>query len=272
MDYPAIIEEQLAHYIPNNALHSTIAYSLLDGGKRFRSSLCYLTAEIFNTDIQKIHTSSCALEMIHAYSLIHDDLPAMDDDDIRRGKLTSHKKFNEADAILAGDGLQTLAFKIIADDKNLDSDIKIKLLHVLTNASFDMVLGQKLDINSGDNPTIEELENINKLKTGAILKASVLMGSIASGNDDKINQIFENFAENLAKAYQVQDDCFDFKDSTEIGKTNNANKTTFATILGFENATKHYQNLYDNALKELQKIDNSDKLQDLVLIMKNRNF
>jgi geranylgeranyl pyrophosphate synthase len=135
-----------------------------------------------------------------------------------------------------------------------------------------MVLGQKLDINSGDNPTIEELENINKLKTGAILKASVLMGSIASGNDDKINQIFENFAENLAKAYQVQDDCFDFKDSTEIGKTNNANKTTFATILGFENATKHYQNLYDNALKELQKIDNSDKLQDLVLIMKNRNF
>jgi geranylgeranyl pyrophosphate synthase len=168
--------------------------------------------------------------MIHAYSLIHDDLPAMDDDDIRRGKPTSHKKFNEADAILAGDGLQTLAFKIIADDKNLDSDIKIKLLHVLTNASFDMVLGQKLDINSGDNPTIEELENINKLKTGAILKASVLMGSIASGNDDKINQIFENFAENLAKAYQVQDDCFDFKDSTEIGKTNNANKTTFATI------------------------------------------
>jgi farnesyl diphosphate synthase/geranylgeranyl diphosphate synthase type II len=272
MDYPAIIEEQLAHYIPNNALHSTIAYSLLDGGKRFRSSLCYLTAEIFNTDIQKIHTSSCALEMIHAYSLIHDDLPAMDDDDIRRGKPTSHKKFNEADAILAGDGLQTLAFQTIAEDEMLDNNTKIKLLQTLTDASFQMVLGQKLDMDSHSQTSLTELTEINALKTGALLIASVKMGGIIAKIDNTTSKILESFAQNLAMAYQVQDDSFDTKKVAEIGKSNNSEKTTFVDILGIEKATQYYQELYDNALKELQKIDNSDKLQDLVLIMKNRNF
>jgi geranylgeranyl pyrophosphate synthase len=272
MDYQQIIETKLIDFIPKNTLDESIKYSLLGGGKRFRGSLCYLTANIFNADLQKIHSSSCALEMIHAYSLIHDDLPAMDDDDTRRGKPTSHKKFDEATAILAGDGLQTLAFKTISEDKNLESDVKIKLLQILTNASFDMVLGQKLDIDSNDKTTLKELENINQLKTGALLKASVLMGGIIAKVDEKTNDILSDFANFLAKAYQVQDDCFDDKSDVEIGKTNNSDKTTFATILGTEKATKHYQELYDNALKELQKIDNSDNVKAIVLKMKNRKF
>ena len=270
--YALIIEEKLAKFIPKNELSAAIKYSLLDGGKRFRGSLCYQITDIFKVNTNLVHSSSCALEMIHAYSLIHDDLPSMDNDDTRRGKPTSHKKFDETTAILTGDGLQALAFKIISFDEGLEGEIKIKLLQILTNASFEMVLGQQLDTQSTKKTTLNELKIINKLKTGALLKASVLMAGIISKVDDKTYKILTDFADNLATAYQVQDDSFDGKSIAQIGKTNNSNKITFVDLLGIDEATKYYQDLYDKALIELKKITNSNKLQDLVLIMKNRSF
>lgn len=272
MDYKNSIETQLENFVPENSLSEVVKYSLLGGGKRFRGSLCYLIAEMFGVDIKKVHSSSCSLEMIHAYSLIHDDLPAMDNDDFRRGKPTSHKQFDEASAILAGDGLQTLAFKIITSDDSIDDAIKIQLLQTLTTASFDMVLGQQLDMQSGDNITLKELEQINRLKTGALLIASVKMGGILAKVDDKTAEILTNFATYLAKAYQVQDDSFDGKKLYEIGKSNNSDKTTFVDLLGLEQAVQHYQDLYDNASKELQKINGSEKLQELVTLIKHRKF
>lgn len=276
LDYKAIVQQQLAKFLPQNtSLSEAITYSVENQGKRFRANLCYITAAVFNININLVHSSSCALELIHSYSLIHDDLPAMDNDDTRHNQPTNHKKFDEATAILAGDSIQTLAFKILANDNNLSSDIKIELIKILTNASWHMAQGQKLDIDGANN--LEELQNIHQLKTGALISASVQMGAVLSGVSVGNLQILTTFGNKIGLAYQMQDDVLDYSPIEIIGKSSNSdvnnNKNTFVSFLGIEKTKNNYQQLYNSALQDISQINvNTKELQELIKIIINRGF
>ncbi len=272
------IDKYLHDFLPiNQPLTEAINYSIIGSGKRFRAKLCYLVAMSFGAKDEVIHSSSCALEMIHSYSLIHDDLPAMDDDNWRHNKLTNHKKFNEATAILAGDALQSLAFTIIINDKNLTDNIKIDLLNTLSSASFLIANGQKLDIDADDKIDLIKLENIHMQKTAPLIISSIEMGAIIAKVDIKNMELLLNFGKKIGLAYQIQDDVLDVLGSNNIGKSSNSdlknNKTTYIDLLGEKQATIKYNNLYNKALEILTQLTvNTDKLVSLILTIKNRKF
>ena len=162
-----------------NRLKDVMRYSALAGGKRFRSILTYTVASLYDLAIEKVDSSACAIELIHIYSLIHDDLPAMDDDDIRHNQPTSHKVFGEAQAILAGDGLQALAFQVISNDPLLDSEIKIKLLSLLSESSYRMAEGQSIDLSIvAQSVDISLLNEMHNKKTGALLGCAIKFGAL----------------------------------------------------------------------------------------------
>lgn len=251
--------------INDNTLLEAMRYGLLIGGKRMRPYLAYTTGETLGADINDIDAISGALECIHAYSLLHDDLPAMDDDDLRRGKPTCHKAFDEATAILAGDSLQTLAFDILANHhfSAAMQSKQIILFQQLVNAAGyqGMCGGQALDLAATNKKiTLTQLEQLHSLKTGALLEAAVLMAAECA---EKASQTDKNalkqYAQFVGLAYQVRDDIIDITSSEEVlgkpaGSDLKANKSTYPALLGLQGAQDKATNLYQQALQALQDL------------------
>ena len=263
-------------------LHQAIRWSLFAGGKRFRPALVFAVGKTFGADEKKLLKTAAAIEMIHTYSLIHDDLPAMDDDDLRRGKATCHKKFDEATAILAGDVLQTLAFQSIAEDEHLPAETRIKLISELAKSSgtpAGMVAGQQLDLEAeGKTVSIEELETIHQSKTGAIISASARSGAIIAEAAKAELQAVTNYAVHLGLLFQITDDLLDATQTTEIlgktaGKDERAHKATYVSLYGLQKACATAQETHDKACRELDKIDrDTEPLQDLIGFILRRQF
>jgi len=265
------INQLLDELLPENntsVLHQAIRYAVLNGGKRLRPLLTYATAETLGCDIDIIEPYACAIELIHSYSLIHDDLPSMDNDDLRRGKPTCHKVFGEAMAILAGDALQTYAFEILSTpSKNITPAQQIQMIDLLAKASgkTGMVYGQTLDIENNQNQTVEILNKINQLKTGALITAAVEIGIVlANCTDKKINTNLLTFSKNIGLAFQIQDDILDIESSTNmlgksIGSDKKQHKKTYPEILGIAKSKEKVTQLYQTAMKDLSnsQLENS---------------
>ncbi len=265
------VQARTDHYLINKLdaltvndekLLAAMRYGLLIGGKRMRPYLAHLTGECLSVNAKDIDGIAAALECIHAYSLLHDDLPAMDDDDLRRGQPTCHKAFDEATAILAGDSLQTLAFDILANHE-FSADVaskRVKLIQLLVNASGyqGMCGGQALDLAAtGQQISLIQLEQLHALKTGALLEASVLMAAeCASAITCEEKQTLAKFAQSVGLAYQVRDDIIDITSSEqELGKPAGsdqaANKSTYPALLGLVGAQQKADDLYQQALQAL---------------------
>ncbi len=241
------VEVALSTYLPSvtqapQTLHEAMAYAVLDGGKRVRPLLVYAAGKLFNAPTELLSRAACAVEMIHAYSLVHDDMPCMDDDALRRGKPTVHKKYDEATALLVGDALQAQAFLVLAE-ANACADHKVPMLQLLAQASgsLGMCGGQAIDLASvGVALSLPELEQMHRLKTGALLRASVLLGAM-SGKQLEADEIkaLDAYAGAIGLAFQVVDDVLDAtQDSATLGKTAGKdaadNKPTYVSLLGLE--------------------------------------
>lgn len=255
-------------------LIDAMRYSLLNGGKRIRPVLVYASAKaVGETFTPATDQVACALECIHAYSLIHDDLPAMDDDDLRRGKPTCHIAFNEATAILAGDALQALAFQNLSCAPALDSDTRLQLVQQLAHASGaqGMVGGQAIDLASVNSAlTLEQLQHMHNLKTGALIAASVIMGATATGQASPVHlAALKTYADAVGLAFQVQDDILDVTaDTATLGKQQGAdvalNKPTYVSLLGLEGAQRKAHELHLQALAALKDFgEQADTLRQL---------
>lgn len=220
-------------------LHQAMRYATLAGGKRLRAHLVFATGRIFSVDAATLDAAAAAVELIHAYSLVHDDLPAMDNDDLRRGKPTVHKAFDEATAILAGDALQTLAFEALASADWPDA-VKVKCLGLLLSASGSkgMCGGQQLDMDAGGRQlTLAELQRVHAMKTGALIKAAVMLAALIAGASDDESGTLAAFADDLGLAFQIKDDILDVESSTEqlgksAGKDAAQEKSTYPALLG----------------------------------------
>ncbi len=239
---------------PTN-LHKAMRYAVYNGGKRIRPVLVYLTGTALNVQLEQLDIPACAIELIHAYSLVHDDLPAMDDDDLRRGKPTCHKKFDEATAILVGDALQTLAFYSLSHTKNP------AMFQTLASASLGMVVGQAIDIDAtGQSLDITQLENLHNNKTGALIRASVKLGALSDKNIDNIILAnLDNYARCIGLAFQIQDDILDVEATTEIlGKAQGSDiandKVTYPSLLGMEASKQMAKDLITEAIDNLTNL------------------
>ncbi|HDV7284237.1 TPA: (2E,6E)-farnesyl diphosphate synthase [Mannheimia haemolytica] len=245
-------------------LVEAMAYAVLLGGKRVRPFLIYATGRMLGVPLEKLDHSAAAMEAIHAYSLVHDDLPAMDDDTLRRGKPTCHIAFDEATAILAGDALQSFAFELLATDPHLTDREKVAQVKELATASGakGMCLGQSLDLIAENKAvSLEELELIHRNKTGALILSSVMMGLNLSEHSQNltIKQPLVNYAKAIGLAFQVQDDILDVVGETDkIGKTvgsdEHLNKSTYPKLLGLDGAKQKAEMLYQTALHSLEQL------------------
>jgi geranylgeranyl pyrophosphate synthase len=243
-------------------LHSALRYSALGTGKRLRPILVYATGEALGAPLERLDPPAAAVELIHAYSLVHDDLPAMDDDDLRRGRPTCHRAFDEGTAILAGDALQVLAFRILAAQALSDGEISTytRMIHVLAEASGTdgMAGGQALDLAAvGQQLSVEELENIHRRKTGALIRASVLMAALAAHETDAHRQArLDRYAQDLGLAFQIQDDILDVEgDAAMLGKPTGADrakdKPTYPSVAGMAAAKRRCRELHARAVEAL---------------------
>lgn len=272
-DHIALIDQALKSYMsvfgsPEGILSDAIRYSTLLGGKRIRPILALSTAQCVGSPLNSALACACSIEFIHAYSLIHDDLPAMDDDTLRRGQPTCHIAFNEATAILAGDALQTMAFEIIANESSYSSDQKVLMIQNLAKASGPrgMVYGQALDFSSmGKAIDLQTLEKMHKHKTGMLIEASVMLGALtcpSTVTPSELN-LFKQYAQAIGLAFQVQDDILDvISDTQTLGKTQGAdealNKPTYPSIIGLEASKEKLYNLHNEALESLEKLSQFD--------------
>ena len=265
--YRARIETVLDGYLPPlervpERLHAALRYSALGTGKRLRPILVYATGEALGVPLERLDAPAAAVELIHAYSLVHDDLPAMDNDDLRRGRPTCHRAFDEGTAILAGDALQVLAFRILAAETTRDGEIPAhtRMIHLLAEASGTdgMAGGQALDLAAvGQQLTVEALENIHRRKTGALIRASVLMAAmVANETDTRRLALLDRFARDLGLAFQIQDDILDVEgDAATLGKATGADrakdKPTYPSIAGMAAAKRRCRDLHAHAVEAL---------------------
>ncbi len=268
------VDERLNQLVPTTEvepknLHEAARWSLFAGGKRFRPSLLLAVGETFGAPRELLLKTAAAIEMIHTYSLIHDDLPAMDDDDLRRGRATAHKKFDEATAILAGDVLQTLAFQAISDDENLTAEIRVRLISELARAAgtpLGMVAGQQLDLEGeGALVSIADLEKIHRRKTGAMISFAARAGAIIAGARRTELEAISNYAENLGLLFQITDDLLDVTQTTEIlgktaGKDSAAAKATYPAFYGLDETANLAEKIHAEARRELQSIQRETSL------------
>ncbi|KAF1015934.1 MAG: Farnesyl diphosphate synthase [Stenotrophomonas maltophilia] len=249
------IESQLDAALPSPAetplkLHQAMRYSVLDGGKRMRPLLVYASGQLFGADMAQLDAPAMAVELIHAYSLVHDDLPAMDDDALRRGKPTTHVAFDEATAILAGDALQSRAFGLLADAA-LPATLRAACLQTLAQAAgaAGMCGGQALDNDAtGQQQSLQALTRMHALKTGALIRAAVRMGALCGQAPEPVLAELDAFADALGLAFQVRDDILDVEASSEqlgktAGKDQAQDKSTFPALLGMDGAKAHLQAL-----------------------------
>jgi len=242
-------------------LHEAMRYSALSNGKRLRPLLTYAAGAALGIESDLLDRPACAVELIHAYSLIHDDLPAMDDDDLRRGRPTCHKAYDEATAILAGDAIQTLAFQALAEAPGIAAEHRVAMVEALARASGarGMVGGQAMDLAAEGKPLdVAMLEHIHIHKTGALIRASVQMGMLAHGAlDPDHTERLDRYAKCLGLAFQIQDDVLDVEgDTAEIGKTAGRdqalNKATYPSLVGLTEAKEMAANLIAEALSAIE--------------------
>jgi farnesyl diphosphate synthase/geranylgeranyl diphosphate synthase type II len=263
-------------------LPDAIGHALHEGGKRIRPMLTHLAAQAISksaVDID-IDYAACAIELIHTYSLIHDDLPAMDDDDLRRGRPTLHKAFSEATAILVGDGLQTRAFELIADAPNLSATQKVNIIKILAKAAGfqGMVGGQYIDIAStGKDLSLEELQSMHALKTGALIRAALAMGGIAAGATDEQLAALDEYGTHIGLAFQVVDDILDVEsDTATLGKTQgkdeDADKPTYVKLMGLDGAKREAHRLLAAAWAALEGFgESADYLREMARYIVERD-
>ena len=267
---------------PAERLFAAMRYSVFNGGKRLRPALCFAAADAIgdsNTNTAKV---AAAVEMIHAYSLIHDDLPAMDNDDLRRGKPTCHIQFDEATAILAGDALQSLAFQQLTELTDMASDSLVELMSILATYSgcSGMAAGQAIDLAAtGQTLDIDQLDTMHRHKTGALIEASVMMGAITAGGASQAQlSALRDFAHAIGLAFQVQDDILDVESSTEqLGKQQGSdaanNKSTYTSLLGLEQARNQAASLYQQSIDSLEVFaDRAEPLRQLASFIVNRAY
>lgn len=285
----ATCQKRVEHYMQHwlnvvpapKRLQEAMNYAVLGGGKRLRPLLVYATGCGFEVDLARLDPAAAAVELIHCYSLVHDDLPAMDDDDLRRGLPTCHKAFDEATAILVGDALETLAFTVLTShDQPWPSENHVAAVRTLAEAAgaAGMVGGQMLDIESENRTiTLQELEYLHRLKTGALIRASVRLGAVAAGcADAALLAQLDQFADLIGLAFQVQDDLLDVESTTEIlGKRAGAdealNKSTYPGLLGIPVAKQHLDALYEQASAVLQSLPiHTAALQQVWFLLRGR--
>jgi farnesyl diphosphate synthase len=259
-------------------LHSAMRYGTLNGGKRIRAQLVYATGFLLGCRVENMDPAAAALELIHAFSLIHDDLPAMDNDALRRGKPTVHVAFDQATAILAGDALQTLAFETLASADWPDA-VKVSVLKLLLSAtgSKGMCGGQQLDMDaSGKTLGLDDLQRVHALKTGALIKAAILIPAAIAGADSDDTEALKAFADDLGLAFQIQDDILDIEASTEqlgksAGKDAAQAKSTYPALLGLDGAKTLLTQLAERMAARLRRFDDrADWLRELAEFAVNR--
>lgn len=285
--YVRFIENELEKYslTGKTGLQDNVAkamdYSLEAGGKRIRPVLVLAFCNMCGGDYKKAAAPAAAIEMIHTFSLIHDDLPCMDDDDFRRGKPSCHKQFDEATAVLAGDALAIRPFEIIAKSAELSDTAKVRIIAELANSSGaeGMIGGQIIDIENEKRNVVDEenLHTMYLLKTGKLIKTSCVMGCIAAGADDEKIKYAEKYAECLGMAFQIIDDILDVTGNEQllgkpVGSDAEENKTTFVTIFGIEKAREEAEKYTKQAMDILDKFDNNEFLKELTEYMLNRNY
>ena len=288
-EYKKIAEEHLLDYLPpvderSITIYNAMKYSLEAGGKRLRPVLVLATCDFCGGDIKDAMPYALAMEYIHTYSLIHDDLPCVDNDDLRRGKPTNHVMFGEAMATLAGDGLLNSAFEAMLSDmkntENTDSLIrKTKAADAIGNAAgcLGMIAGQVADIEAeGKNISVEHLDYINKNKTGAIIRAAVQAGAYLGGADEDLFNDLTEYAEDLGLAFQIRDDILDITgDEKKLGKPVGSDATnskkTYATIAGLTKAQQDVKKLTDNAISQLDAFEDAEFIKLLALKLVNRD-
>ena len=265
----ALVEVELNNLLPPSGaapekVHQAIRWSVFAGGKRFRPALLLATGQAFGAAIEQLIRTACAFEMIHTYSLIHDDLPAMDDDDLRRGRPTCHVRFDEATAILAGDALQTLAFQTIADDDRLDAATRIALISELSRAAATpdgMVAGQALDMEAEARQVNgAQLEEIHRLKTGALIVGAARCGALIGAADEKELAAVTRYGSYLGLLFQITDDLLDVTASAEeLGKTPGkdvrSRKATYPALYGIDEAREKAVKAHRAACEALEQID-----------------
>lgn len=264
--YRTRIDDVLLSLLPRSdgartQLQAAMQYAATSGGKRIRPILTYATGNALRVPLNLLDVPASAIELMHAYSLVHDDLPAMDDDDLRRGKPTVHRQFDEATAILAGDALQALAFTLLArnPENAISASSKLQMIQVLGDASGvgGMAEGQAIDLESvGYDLTLSELEDMHQHKTGALIRASVLVGAIVGGADATLAARMERYATSIGLAFQIVDDILDIVSDTEtLGKTQGAdvakNKPTYPALLGLDGARQHADDMHQQAVASL---------------------
>ena len=285
-EYQNIVNNELQKYVkkeecPEKILNESMEYSLMAGGKRLRPILAIATYKLFANDYEKIMPYAVALEMVHNFSLIHDDLPGIDNDDFRHGKPTNHKKFNEATAILAGDGLLNSAFILISEDlKNAtpqDLPNKLKVFNEFANAIDRMIAGEYIDTEfEGKQITDDLLEYIHVNKTGAFLRYSVRMGAILANASEQDLEKLTKYAENIGLAFQIKDDILSEEGDEKIlgkpvGNDKELEKCTYVSKYGLDGAKEILNKITNEAINIIQNFENSEFLEELAIYIKNRN-
>ena len=262
----ASLEKMLQDSNSSKTLFRAMKYSLMAGGKRIRPVLCLAACEAVGGEPEDALTAACALEMIHTYSLIHDDLPAMDDDELRRGKPTCHIAFDEATAVLAGDALLTLAFEVLSSgdfDKVNQAAQWLQVIRLISEAAGyqGMIQGQMLDIASeGLKLSVDELETMHRLKTGALIEASLACGALLGGADDRQKALLSDYACKIGLAFQVADDILNVEGNPElmgkaVGTDSQREKSTYPAVLGIQAAREFSIKLVQGALQALETFD-----------------
>lgn len=255
------INHALDQYLPAatlapQRLHEAMRYAVLNGGKRMRPLLVYTVGEIFNADLNLLDIPAATIELVHAFSLIHDDLPGMDNDDFRRGKLSCHKAFDEATAILAGDALLVLAFQLLSSNNSTNPQTRVDMINALTTASgsVGMAGGQAIDMEN-TKLTIAQLEQMYILKTGALLSASAQLGALAAGVSHDLLPLLDRYACCLGLAFQIQDDLFDLEEIEQ--------KITYPALVGVKKSQQRIKELHTEIAEILGRIPNSKRLSEL---------
>lgn len=287
-DYQLMIEQALKAYLPQGefteqTLIDSMEYSLMCGGKRIRPLLTLLFCELMGEDVKKSLPFACAVEMIHTYSLIHDDMPCMDDDDYRRGKPSNHKVYGEDIATLSGDALQSLAFEIMTSNdvlSTVDATLALRATNTLAKycGVLGMVGGQVIDIeNEGKRADITILQEMDEKKTAALIKASCEMGCIIGGADEEKINAATQYAHSIGIAFQIVDDILDVTSTSEqlgkpVGSDSDNEKSTYVSLLGIEKCKQLVDELTDKAISSLDVFNgDTSTLKELAISLANRN-
>jgi farnesyl diphosphate synthase len=282
------MENVLSEVLPQAAiapqrLHQAMRYAVLGGGKRIRPLLAFAAGELAGADPRRVDAAAAAVELIHAYSLVHDDLPCMDDDDLRRGKPTCHVEYDEATALLVGDGLQTLAFQVLTEHPLADAPaVQLEMVGLLAMASGSrgMAGGQAIDLDSvGKSLSLPELEFMHIHKTGALIRASVQLGALCGRRleDGEMERLL-HFAKCIGLAFQVVDDILDAESTTATlgktaGKDAEANKPTYVTVMGSNAARAFAAELHQDALQSLEPFgERAERLRQIADFIVKRQF